>query len=476
MDDLGYADIGCMGQTKIETPNIDALASTGKILTQHYAGAPVSAPSRCVLLTGLNTGRAPIRGNDEAEERGDVWSHQAMFEDPTLEGQQAMPAQTQTVARLLQQAGYVTGCIGKWGLGAPGSHSEPNKMGFDKFYGYNCQRLAHSYYPTHLYRDSVRQYLPNVAMQPSLAKLDDGASPFNIKSYDKFRQKAYAPDLMLTETLKFIDNNKSRPFFLWWTTPMPHVSLQAHQNWIDYYVKKFGDEAPFLGGGYYPARYPAATYAAMVSYVDDQIGIIMDKLKADGLYDNTIIIFTSDNGPTVEGGNRAVWFDSAFPFKCDKGWGKASMHEGGLIVPTIVSWPGKTKGGVYDSSISASWDWMPTLLEMAGAKRLTPSSIDGISLVPMLTGKKHYDTHQYLYWEFSQAGGMAAVRQGNWKLIVENIKSTPTYSLFNIEQDPREQTNLATDFPDIVAHLKALANKSHKAPQNELFELPFPLQ
>lgn len=476
MDDMGYADISLLGQQYIETPNIDALAKSGKILTQHYAGAPVSAPSRCALLTGQNTGHAPIRGNDEWGERGNVWDFGAMTADANLEGQRPMPKNTITVAKLLQQAGYTTACIGKWGLGAPNSEGAPNKIGFDFFYGYNCQRLAHSYYPTHLYKDSVRQYLDNKPMQPSLARLDSTDNPLDARCYDKFRQKQYAPDLMFERTINFIDENKKRPFFLWWTTPMPHVSLQAPQDLIDYYVAKFGDEKPFLGGSYYPARYPRATYAAMVSHIDRQIGAIIEKLKTEGIYENTVIIFTSDNGPTTEGGNDAVWFDSSYPFKSEKGWSKGSMHEGGLRVPTIVSWPKHIKPKSYSTKISAFWDWMPTLLDIASAKKLTPKNCDGISILPTLTGRGAQDTHHYLYWELSEGGGQAAVRQGDWKLIITNIKKEPIYALYNLAEDPREQNNLATHFVDIVAHLKALANRMHTEPQNPAFVLPFPLK
>lgn len=476
MDDMGYGDLSFMGSQKIETPNIDALAKSGKVLTQHYAGSPVSAPTRCVLLTGQHSGHAQIRGNDEDAARGDVWSHLAMFEDARLEGQKPMDANTVTLPHLLQKSGYKTACIGKWGLGAPGSDSEPNKMGFDRFFGYNCQRLAHSYYPTHLYSDTTRVLLNNIAIQPA-GKLNPNDNPLDPASYEIYAQNDYAPDLLFDQTIRFIEQNRSNPFFLWWTTPMPHVPLQAPQELIDYYVAKFGDEKPHTGGSYYPCRYPHATYAAMVTYIDRQVGQIIDKLKQEGVYENTIIVFTSDNGPTLNtGGQDSPWFDSARPFKSEPGWGKTSLHEGGIRVPTIISWAGKIKPDTKNDMTCGFQDWMPTLLEFAGAKKLIPTNADGISLRPMLTDKGKQIQHDFMYWEFPETEGLMAVRQGDWKLIVKNIKKDPTYYLFNLAQDPREQTNLVTKHPEIVAQLKALARDSHVTSSNPKFNMGLPLQ
>ena len=335
-DDLGYAELGCYGQQKIETPNIDRLAENGIRFTQHYSGSPVSAPSRAILLTGKHSGHAYIRGNDEMPERGDVWNHTAMLADSTLEGQRPLPAGTVTFPKLLQQAGYTTAMVGKWGLGYPGSEGTPNKMGFDFFYGYNCQRQAHTYYPPFLYRNENREYLQNKLLPPH-TPLDKGADPMQLSSYDKYTQQQYSPDLMLTEIKSFVTENKNNPFLLRWTTPVPHVPLQAPQKWIDYYLKKFGDEKPYIGeSGYFPTRYPRATYAAMISYFDEQIGELIAELKRQGIYDNTLIIFTSDNGPSFNGGADSPWFDSAHPFKSERGWGKTSLREGGIRVPMIA--------------------------------------------------------------------------------------------------------------------------------------------
>ena len=264
----------------------------------------------------------------------------------------------------MKQAGYTTACIGKWGLGYPGSASTPNKMGFDFFYGYNCQREAHTYYPPFLYRNEHREYLNNPLVVPH-TKLDKGADPYEEKSYAKYTLNEYAPDLMYKEILNFIDLTKDNPFVLFWTTPLPHVPLQAPEKWVKHYVNKFGDEKPYTGNkDYFPCRYPRATYAAMISYWDEQIGGLINKLKELGIYDNTIIIFTSDNGPTFNGGSDSFFFDSAKPFKSEWGWGKASLREGGIRVPMIASWPKKIKAGSKSDLICAFWDIMPTFCEI----------------------------------------------------------------------------------------------------------------
>lgn len=230
-DDLGISELGCYGQQLIETPNIDRLSQEGMTFSNHYSGTAVSAPSRCVLFTGLHTGHAYIRGNDEMASRGDVWNHKAVLADSTLEGQRPVPAETVMIPAVMKQAGYTTACIGKWGLGYPGSASTPNKMGFDFFYGYNCQREAHTYYPPFLYRNEHREYLNNPLVVPH-TKLDKGADPYEEKSYAKYTLNEYAPDLMYKEILNFIDLTKDNPFVLFWTTPLPHVPLQAPEKWV----------------------------------------------------------------------------------------------------------------------------------------------------------------------------------------------------------------------------------------------------
>ena len=242
MDDMGYGDLQCYGQEKIETPNIDRLKDNGIKLTQHYSGSPVSAPSRCVLTTGLHSGHAQIRANDPMSSRGAVSSHDSMFIHPELEGQYPLKAGTMTIGRMMQNAGYTTGCFGKWGLGYPGSEGVPNKQGIDRFYGYNCQRQAHTYYPPFLYKNDQRVYLSNQVRDPHQTKLDEGADPYDEASYKKFTQDEYANDLIFDEMIQFVDDNKDQPFFLLWTTPIPHVSLQAPERWVKHYVEKFGNE------------------------------------------------------------------------------------------------------------------------------------------------------------------------------------------------------------------------------------------
>lgn len=468
-DDLGYGDLGCFGQKKIETPNLDNLAEEGIRFVQYYAGSSVSAPSRCVAFTGLHTGHAYIRGNDEMEDRGDVWNHTAMLADSTLEGQRPMPRETITFPALLQQNGYVTGCIGKWGLGYPGSESIPNKMGFDFFYGYNCQRQAHTYYPPFLYKNEVREYLPNKLLDPG-SFTEKNVDPYDETSYRKYTQKVYSPDKMYEEILQFVRDNRNKPFFLSWTTPLPHAPLQAPKRWVDYYVKKFGNEPPYFKLKGYPCRYPHATYAAMISYLDEQIGDLIKNLKELDLYENTVIIFTSDNGPAINaGGIDGPWFDSAGPFKSENGWAKTSLHEGGIRVPLIVTWKNRIKQGRVSSHICAAWDIFPTVCELAGIKNCAKT--DGISFMPELLGLEQ-KSHEYLYWEYPDGGGDKAIRIGNWKGLMTSIKRNgeKQFQLFDLEKDPREQNNVADQHEDIVNRMRLKMKQAHEKSLVEGFE------
>ena len=271
MDDAGYGDFGCYGQQKIETPNIDALSELGIRFTDMYSAAPLSSPARCGLLTGRHAGHAQIRANDEMEWRGDVWNHEAMLRDSTLEGQAPLEAGTPTLGSVMQQAGYATAMIGKWGVGGPATEGTPNKMGFGTYYGCICQRQAHTYYPPFLWQNDRRVYLDNELLPPG-TPLDAGADPYDPRSYDKYTQRTYSPDAMYDQVLEFVNANKERPFFLMWTTPIPHSPMQAPDADVQYYVRKFGDEQPIEGKGYFPSRWPRATYAAMITYFDRQIG------------------------------------------------------------------------------------------------------------------------------------------------------------------------------------------------------------
>ncbi len=458
-DDLGYGDLGSYGQQKIETPNIDKLAENGIKFSQHYAGAPVCAPSRCMLVTGKHPGHAQVRGNDEWGERGQVWNYKAQIADSTLEGQRPLEEGTITIGKKLQEAGYKTGIVGKWGLGAPHTNSTPLQMGFDFFVGYNCQRQAHTYFPVHLYKNDVRMYLGNDTLAPG-TKLDVGADPYNINSYNKYNLQSYSGDVMFDELASFINHNRDQPFFMYWATPIPHAPLQAPQKWVDYYVKKFGDEEPYIADkGYFPNRYPHATYAAMISYLDEQIGMLVQQLKDLGIYDNTLIIFSSDNGPTYNGGTDSPWFNSGGPFKSEYGWGKGFTHEGGTRVPMIASWPGKIKAGTQSDHISAFWDVMPTLCEIAGVD--APTDTDGISFLPALIGTQQ-TAHNYLYWEYPEYGGQQAVRMGKWKGIRKDIKKgNMIIELYNLEEDIQEQNNVAEAHPEIIQQMQNIMVKEH---------------
>jgi arylsulfatase A-like enzyme len=469
-DDLGYNELGSFGQNKIETPNLDALAARGISFTQHYSGSPVCAPSRCVLMTGKHSGHAYIRGNDEWSERGDTWNFAKMAEDPNLEGQRPIPAGTNTVGRILQGAGYKTAIVGKWGLGGPLTEGIPNNQGFDFFYGYNCQRQAHTYFPVHLWKNTEKDILNNEMVAPG-TRLPERADPSDPASYEKYWLNEYAPELMLNEAIGFLRENKDNPFFLYFASPIPHVPLQAPKAWVDHYIEKFGPEEPYIGDkGYFPNRTPRATYAAMISYLDENIGDLIDTLKELGVYENTLIVFSSDNGPTYNGGTDSAFFDSAAPFKSESGWGKGTVHEGGIRVPMIASWPGKIAEGQTSDHISAFWDVLPTLCDVAGATK--PEDIDGITFLPTLLGQKVQPKHEFLYWEFPSYTGQQAVRMGDWKAIRMNIfKDNMDIQLYNLATDPTQQLNVAEANPMVVEQIKAILEREHTPAVLEKFKI-----
>ena len=468
-DDLGYGELGILGQNLIETPNIDQLAKEGMILTDHYTGSPVCAPARAVLMTGLHTGHSPVRGNDEWKERGDVWSFKAMFEDPKLEGQRPLPDSTLTVANFLQSQGYKTGMIGKWGLGAPNTQSIPNNKGFDFFYGYNCQRQAHTLYPSHLWRNKERHILNNKIVNKG--PLDAGLDPFNEESYKIYNQNDYAPTLMHNEALGFLDRNKNNKFFLYYASPIPHLPLQAPEKWVNYYRKKFGKEKPYIGDkGYYPNLYPKATYAAMISYLDQQVGEIVAKLKEIGKYENTLIIFSSDNGPTHVEQVDTSFFNSTGIFVNSKNTVKGSVNEGGIRVPTIATWPKRIKAGSKSDHPSTFYDYFATVCDIISED--SPYYTDGISYYPTLIGKKQ-KKHDYLYWEFPAYGGQQAIRINQWKGIKKNLLKGPSeLELYNLEDDPKELNNLAANYPEVVQKMESSMKKAHKKPSIRKFIIP----
>lgn len=469
-DDLGYGELGIYGQKIIRTPHIDALARDGMRFTQHYSGSPVCAPSRYMLLTGLHSGHAYIRGNDEWAERGDVWNYAAAVADASLEGQRPIPDTTFTLANMLQESGYITGLVGKWGLGAPGTGSTPNKQGFDYFYGYNCQRQAHNLYPKHLWENEQKIALNNELISPGMA-LDSLADPNDSKSYSAFEQSEYAPSLMHERALNFIKKNKENQFFLYYASPLPHLPLQIPKKYQTKYHEVIGAELPYTGGkSYFPNQYPRATYAAMINLLDQQVGELVDQLKALGLYDNTLIIFTSDNGPTYDvGGVDPHYFNSAGPFNTGRGWGKGFTHEGGIRVPMIATWPNRIAANTMTPHLSAFWDVFPTLAEVVGYK--DTEQRDGISFLPTLHGTKQSE-HDYLYWEFPAYGGQQAVRKKQWKAIRKDLhKGNVTTALYNLSKDPREETDISDQYPEQVAEMEAIMREAHHDPTIGKFDL-----
>ena len=420
-DDLGYNELGCYGQKWIKTPHIDALAAEGMRFTQHYSGAPVCAPSRCVLMTGKHTGHAYIRNNSEVKP----------------EGQRPIPEATVTVAELLKRRGYATAAIGKWGLGFPGSEGDPNKQGFDLFYGYNCQRHAHNHYPRYLWRNDHR------------VKLEG-----NTRS---LTGKQFSQDLFTREALSFIKKNKDRPFFLYMPFAIPHLSIQVPEESLAQYRGKI-PEADYKHRGYLKHPFPRAGYAAMISHLDRDVGKIMALLKELGLDDNTLVMFSSDNGPTYNrlGGSDSDFFESARPFSGLKG----SVHEGGIRVPLVARWPGRIKPGTTSDHISAFWDVLPTLCDVAGAK--PPADIDGISFAPTLLGAGKQQQHEFLYWEFAAYSGQQAVRMGKWKALRKGMfRGNMHVHLYDLEKDAAEQHDVSKAHPEVVARIKRIMAASH---------------
>ena len=448
-DDLGYNEVGCYGQEKIRTPNIDLLATGGMRFAQHYSGSPVCAPSRCTLLTGMHTGHSYIRDNHAVGGRG----------KDAKEGQRPIPIGTTTLATMLRNVGYKTCVIGKWGLGGPGSTGEPNDQGFDHWFGYLCQAQAHNYYPTHLWRNGEKVLLEGNEYFSAHQKLPEDKDPNDESSYDGYSGKQYAPDLMAEEALEFVRKNKDHPFFLYFATPVPHVSIQVPEDSLQEYEDRF-PETPYKGErGYLPHRTPRAGYAAMVTRMDRDIGRILDLLDNLGLRQDTLVFFTSDNGPTFNGGSDSEFFESAGPLrglKCD-------VYEGGIRVPTIASWPGRIEANTTTDHVSAHWDVMPTLAEIVGATH--PEGIDGVSFLPSLLGNPGQQEHEYLYWEYFGKPAQA-VRMGDWKGVRVNAKEEPDgpIQLYNLKTDVGEQNDLSAKYPEVVEKIRAIMASRTKSP------------
>lgn len=451
-DDLGYGDVGCFGQKLIRTPNIDRLALRGMKLTAHYSGHNVCAPSRCVLMSGLHPGHGFIRENV-----GGFGSEE--------EGQMPVPAGTLQLPLTLQTLGYRCGAFGKWGLGPVGSTGDPLNQGFHRFYGHNCQAVAHNYYPSHLWSDDQKVQLSNSAFAAH-QKLPAGADANDPESYGRYSGKEYAPDLIAAEALKFVRENKDRPFFLYYPTTVPHLALQVPDDSLQEYAGKF-PETPYQGGrGYLPHRTPRAAYAAMITRMDREFGRLMELLDDLKLTAHTIVIFTSDNGPLYDqlGGTDAEFFNSSGGFRGRKG----SFYEGGFRVPCVIAWPGHITPGSICERVTGFEDWMPTLLELIGAKDATMPAIDGIGFAPSLRGEKQ-EPRPLLYRESPGYGGQACLRQGDWKLLGRNLhppakqKNPPpaAWELYNIATDPHETKDVSAEYPDIVKRLTALLRGQH---------------
>jgi arylsulfatase len=436
-DDLGYNEVGAYGQKKIRTPNIDRLAQEGVRLTDHYSGSPVCAPSRAVLLTGLHTGHSYIRDNDEMGDRGDVWR------DLSLEGQRPLPAGTVTIASVLNRAGYATAAVGKWGLGGPGSTGEPNRLGFDLFFGFLCQRIAHNHYPPYLWRNTTKVPLENPGIYPH-EKLPADKDPNAPSSYERYGGKQYALDVMGEEARAFVRDNKERSFFLYFAPTIPHAALQVPEDSLAEYAGAF-PETPYLGDkGYLPHRAPRAAYAAMVTRLDREVGRLVQLVHDLGLDRDTLIIFTSDNGPTFNGGTDSAFFESAGPLRGLK----TMVYEGGIRVPMVARWPGRIPAGIVSAHASAFEDYMPTFAAVAGVA--PPAGTDGRSMLAALEGRAPAQRpRDYLYWEFQ---GRQAVRLGAWKGIRNALNGD--FELYNLATDIGEQRNVASSHAGIVSRIE----------------------
>ncbi len=424
-DDLGYGDLSCYGQKNFSTPNIDKLASQGMLFTNHYSGSTVCAPSRSVLMTGLHSGHTFIRGNSEIQP----------------EGQYPLPDSLLTLPKILQKDGYITGAFGKWGLGFPGSEGDPMNQGFDTFFGYNCQRMGHHYYPIHLWSnfDSI-----------PLTENYNGA------------KVSYGPELIQEKTLQFIEDNANKPFFLFVPSIIPHAELVAPESIMQKYRGKFLPELSYEGtddgpkfrkGPYQSQTECHAAFVAMIEILDNQVGEIIQKVEELGLTENTIIIFSSDNGPHVEGGADPDYFDSNGPLK---GY-KRDLYEGGIRVPMIVKWPNVVAPNSKSEHISAFWDFLPTIAEIRNIE--IPTNLDGISFLPVLKGESaSQKEHDFLYWEFHEMGGRIAVRKGDWKAVKYDVfkNANGPIELYNLKNDIGEQNNIADLYPDVVKDMEAI--------------------
>ena len=428
-DDLGYADLGCYGQKVIVTPNIDRMAADGIRFLNHYAGSTVSAPSRASLITGLHTGNVSVRGNAP---------NQLLNEgEPGL-------------GTVLKQAGYVTGIIGKWGVGHPPPPDDPQRHGFDYSFGYINMWHAHNFYPEFLYRNGEK-----VVLEGNRLYTENGVNPWadQPEGTGVAAEKArYVHTLFDEDALRFMEKNRDTTFFLYLALNVPHANNEAGRFLGD--GMEVEDHGEFAGE---PWPDPEKGFAMMIRNIDNTVGMIYEKLEELGLDKNTLVIFTSDNGPHNEGGHAAEFFNSSGPLR----GAKRDLYEGGIRVPFIATWPGHIKPGTVSTHLSAFWDYLPTFAEIAG---IDPGvKTDGISFLPALTGDESgQENHEYLYWEFYEQGGRQAVLKGKWKAVRLNVRrSNPVFELYDLSTDISEKNNLASKYPEVVEEMIAIMEKAH---------------
>lgn len=432
-DDMGYGDLGCYGSKRIQTPRIDSMAAEGVRFTNHYAGTPVSAPSRCSLMTGLTTGHCQVRGNLQWEPYG----------------QMPLEAGTVTVASKLKEAGYATALIGKWGLGVEGTSGDPINQGFDYSFGYLCQVLAHNHSPEFLMENGKKVMLGNKVVYMDSTHWTKGLGSYPVEG------KQYSQELFTKKALEFIEANQNKPFFLYLPVVIPHANDEAPDG------KKYSDIPSFAPYENKPWTESEKGYAAMITYLDNEVGKIMDKLKSLGLDENTLVIFTSDNGGDSPDG---FYNESNLPFRGHK----REVYEGGIRVPFIARWKGTIAPNRISRHVSAFWDFLPTACDLA--KVALPETTDGISYLPELTGNKQ-PTHESLYFEFHEQGGKQAIIKDGWKCIRLNVKNPEktTVELYHLDEDTGEQKNLASQYPERVEELVLLMQ--HSRTENSSFIL-----
>ena len=472
-DDMGYGDLGCYGQQYISTPNIDRMAQEGMRFTQAYAGSPVSAPSRATIMTGQHSGHSHVRGNKE------YWGDSPLMkygdnDEYTVVGQEPYDPNHIILPEIMQKNGYTTGMFGKWAGGYEGSCSTPDKRGIDEYYGFICQFQAHLYYPNFLNRYSKS----NGDTATIRITLDENIK-YPMYGDDYKKRPQYSADLIHQEALKWIDSQDgSRPFYGFFTYTLPHAELvQPNDSILKQYKEKFFHDKTWggsEGSRYNPAVHTHAEFAGMITRLDAYVGEILAKLKEKGLDENTIVIFSSDNGPHEEGGADPEFFGRDGKLRGLK----RQCYEGGIRIPFIVRWPGKVKAGTVNDYQLAFYDIMPTFCELIGDKKFPKKYInknlegdcfDGISFAPTLFGDdENQKKHDYLYWEFHETDQLA-VRMGDWKLVVK--KGIP--HLYNLADDIHEDNDISTNHPEIVKQMIEIIKKEHK--ESDIFKITLPL-